>query len=213
MLNITIEAFMLGISTGVYCFSQCGIVFIPYIFSENKNRIREHLPLVFQFLFGRFIAYAAIGIIVGYIGQTMYSSQFFASNQYLNIIIGSSYLILSSLLIINAFFIKKKESCKFVKFKKYSHYPALLGIFTGINICPPFILAITKAFNARNIAMGTLFFVMFFTATSVFILPFVFSGLLKKTDIIKTIARATSLLAGVYLAIQGAISIYSISIK
>ncbi len=209
MLNITIEAFLLGISTGVYCFSQCGIVFIPYIFSENRKDVKGYCPVVFQYLLGRFTAYVLVGLIVGYLGQTMFSSSFFKSNAGLEIIIGISYLILSVLLIFNAFFDTKKESCRFMRFKKYSHYPALLGIFTGLNICPPFILAITKAFNAKDIIMSAVFFIMFFIATSVFILPFIFSGFLKKTDVIKYIARVTSVLAGVYLAIQSVSYIYN----
>lgn len=205
MLNLSIEAFLLGISTGAYCFTQCGLVFIPYALSENGTNIKTNNRIVFEFLFGRFAAYSLTGMVVGFIGQTVNSQySFFESDSTVRIIIGCSYIILSVLLILNSFYYNRKnESCRFNKFKKYSHFPFVLGIFTGVNICPPFILAITKAFETKSIIMGFLFFIIFYIATSIFILPMIFSGFLKRMEAVKIVARLTSVLAGIYLGIQG----------
>jgi len=205
MLNLSIEAFLLGISTGAYCFSQCGLVFIPFALSENGTNIRTNNQIVLEFLFGRFAAYSLAGLIVGFLGQTFNNKySFFENDSGLRIIIGSSYIILSVLLIVNAFYYNKKnETCRFTRFKKYSHFPFVLGIFTGVNICPPFILAITKAFETQSIMMGFSFFIIFYIATSIFILPLIFSGFLKRMEAVKIVARITSVLAGIYLGIQG----------
>ena len=205
MLNLSIEAFLLGISTGAYCFSQCGLVFIPFALSENGTNIRTNNQIVLEFLFGRFAAYSLAGLIVGFLGQTFNNKySFFENDSGLRIIIGSSYIILSVLLIVNVFYYNKKnETCRFTRFKKYSHFPFVLGIFTGVNICPPFILAITKAFETQSIMMGFSFFIIFYIATSIFILPLIFSGFLKRMEAVKIVARITSVLAGIYLGIQG----------
>ena len=203
MFNIAADAFLLGMSTGVYCFSQCGLVFIPYIFSENKNGLRSHSLLVSKFLLGRFAAYTIIGLLIGFLGERANAKSLFEAAP-ADLIIGISYIILSALLIFNAIYNRnKKEHCRMDKLKKFSYFPALLGIFTGINICPPFILAITKSFETKSMILGAVFFIIFFIATSIFILPLIFTGFFKKMDEIKFIARIVSVLAGVYLGIQG----------
>jgi sulfite exporter TauE/SafE len=203
MFNLAAEAFLLGISTGVYCFSQCGLVIIPYIFAENKTGIKSHSLLVSKFLLGRFTAYTATGLLIGFLGERVRDTSFFEA-AWGETLIGVSYSLLSFLLIFNAIYNRtKKDNCRFNKLKKFSYFPVLLGIFTGINICPPFIAAITKSFETKSMALGALFFMLFFVATSIFILPLIFSGLLKKINEIKIIARFVSVLAGIYIGIQG----------
>jgi sulfite exporter TauE/SafE len=209
MFNIAADAFLLGISTGVYCFSQCGLVFIPYIFSENKSGLKSHSQLVSKFLLGRFAAYTAIGLLIGFLGERANAKSVFEAAP-VGLIIGISYVILSALLIFNTINNRnKKEHCRMDKLKRFSYFPALLGIFTGINICPPFFLAITKSFETKSMISGAVFFIIFFIATSIFILPLIFTGLLKKIDEIKIIARIVSLLAGAYLGFQGVLYLMS----
>jgi sulfite exporter TauE/SafE len=203
MFNLAADAFLLGISTGVYCFSQCGLVFIPYIFTENKTSVKSHSLLVSKFLLGRFVAYTATGFFIGFLGERANAKSFFEAAP-AELIIGISYIILSVILIYNAVYNRNaKENCRYEKLKRFSYFPALLGIFTGINICPPFILAITKSFETKSMILGAVFFMIFFLATSIFILPLVFTGLLKRMDEIRFIARIVSVLAGAYLGIQG----------
>lgn len=204
MYSFISEAFLLGISTGVYCFSQCGIVFIPYIFSENGSGMKSRTRIVLQFLSGRFIAYTGIGFLSGLLGQHL-SVLFTNYEPVFRIVFASSYLILSILLIINAIFTTVNHTtCRLKIAKSNSRFPILLGLFTGLNICPPFIAAVARAFDSGSIFTGGAFFVVFFIATSLFILPLIFSGLLKRKDAVNNIARICSVLAGIFLAIKGA---------
>jgi sulfite exporter TauE/SafE len=209
MFNLATEALLLGVSTGMYCFSQCGLVIIPYIFTDNNTGIKSHSLIVGEFLLGRFIAYTATGLLIGFLGERASATPVFGAARF-EIFIGISYIILSALLIFNAIYNRtKKDSCRFNKLKKFSYFPVLLGIFTGINICPPFIAAITKSFETKSMTLGALFFMLFFAATSVFILPLIFSGLLKRIDEIKIISRFVSVLAGIYIGFQGLIYLFN----
>jgi sulfite exporter TauE/SafE len=203
MLSIITEAFMLGLSTGVYCFSQCGIVIVPYLFTNESNGVKKRSYLILNFLSGRFIAYILIGLIAGYLGMR-FSTLLKEYDNIFKIIITISYFALSFLLIFNSFHkYKNHESCKYRNKKLYNSFPILLGLFTGVNICPPFIAAAARAFNTSSVFKGGLFFVIFFIATSIFILPLTFTGLMKNSEILRKVARITSIMAGVYLTVMG----------
>ncbi len=210
MGNIIIEAFLLGISTGVYCFSQCGIVLVPYIFSEENTKIKDNSIAVFKFLLGRFFAYLLIGALIGFLGQTVNDGFLTIPESILGKIVGVSYITLSLLLILNATSHLKKNGnyCrKYNRYKTYLHLPVILGLITGINVCPPFLLAATKVFELGNTVSGMLFFLVFYVGTSLFLLPFSFSGVFKKIEGIKTIAQFTSVMVGIYLGIYGTLYI------
>jgi sulfite exporter TauE/SafE len=207
MITFATDAFLLGISTGIYCFSQCGLVLIPYIFAERESGLKRQSLIVSKFLLGRFAAYTATGLLIGFLGERANAASFFKAVPE-DLILGISYIALSSLLIYNSIRNRgRKQNCRYNNLKRFSYFPVLLGIFTGLNICPPFILAITKSFETKSILFGTLFFIIFFIATSVYILPLIFTGFLKKMDKIRVIARYVTILAGIYLAIQGSFSI------
>ena len=211
MSSVIVEAFLLGISTGVYCFSQCGIVLAPYIFSEENTKIKDNSIAVFKFLLGRFFAYLLVGGLIGFLGQTVNNGFLSVPENISGKIVGFSYIVLSLLLILNATSHLKKNSnyCrKYNRYKTYLHLPVILGLITGINVCPPFLLAATKVFEIGNAAAGILFFLVFYIGTSLFLLPFSFSGVFKKIKGIKTIAQFTSVIVGIYLGITGALYIF-----
>jgi len=211
MGNIIAEAFLLGISTGIYCFSQCGIVLAPYIFSEENTKLKDNSIAVFKFLLGRFFAYLLVGGLIGFLGQAVSNGFLSVSESILGKIVGFSYIALSLLLILNATSHLNKHGnyCrKYDRFKTYLHLPVILGLITGINVCPPFLLAATKVFEIGNAAAGVLFFLVFYIGTSLFLIPFSFSGVFKKIEGIKTIAQYTSVMVGIYLGLNGVLYIW-----
>jgi sulfite exporter TauE/SafE len=209
MFILIVESFLLGLSTGPYCFSQCGMVLIPYLCAKDENGIRWYSSTVLKFLSGRFVSYIFVGMFTGYLGQLIDCS-LLNSVAFVHVFsLGISYFVLAMILIYNAISKRRNKSCGSGKCGKRNRIPILLGLFTGINVCPPFLLAVSKAFDTKDVFSGALFFVIFFTATSVFILPLMFSWLLNRIDSIKIIARFVSVFLGMYLAVQGIV--YTIS--
>ena len=51
------------------------------------------------------------------------------------------------------------------------HRPFVLGFFTGINLCPVFLIALTKAVSLSGALAGMLFFFAFFVGNSVYVVP------------------------------------------
>lgn len=88
-------------------------------------------------------------------------------------------------------------------------YPWMLGLMTGINICPPFLLVLTEALNSNSIGESITFLGAFFVGTSVFFIPFPLIGFLAKNDKIKTLGEMTLYLIGGYYLIKGIISLGS----
>jgi sulfite exporter TauE/SafE len=203
------EGIILGLGTGTICLAYCGPVLIPYLFGENRN-IPTNFYYVFLFLTGRLAAYIAVGFIAGTAGTL-----FLQPSGLKILFIGISYIVLSVLLIIYGFY-QFKEVClgktqtKFaLKYAKNRPFlvPIIGGILTGVNICPPFILAITKAAAAHNIGDSILFFLLFFLGTSVYFIPLPFIGIFKRQQVLRIIGKFASILAGLLYLYKGVLMI------
>ena len=199
------EGILLGLSTGAVCLAYCGPVLIPYLLGENKN-IKTNFVYVSLFLSGRFLAYLVIGLIAGIAGT------FFLQPSAFNVkLIGISYIILSVMLIAYGFH-RFKEVClgqtkTKIAFRYFKRMPYLLpmvgGALTGLNICPPFLLAITKAASTHQITASIVFFTMFFIGTSLYFLPLPFIGFFKKQKFFRTIGKFAAILAGLLYLYKG----------
>jgi len=82
-----------------------------------------------------------------------------------------------------------------------------LGFLTGINFCPPFLLAFSSSAHTNNLFQSILFFFLFFLGTSLFFLPTIFLGLLSFFSKLKTIGKMTAVVMSVYFFYRGIIMI------
>jgi len=199
------EGIILGLSTGAVCLAYCGPVLIPYLLGENKN-VKTNLVYVSLFLSGRLLAYLAIGLIVGIVGTL-----FLQPSGFNVILVGVSYIILSVVLIAYGFY-RFNEVClgktnTKIAFRYFKQMPFIIpivgGILTGLNICPPFLLAITKAASTHQITGSIVFFVMFFIGTSLYFLPLPFIGFFKKQKIFRIVGKFAAILAGLIYLYKG----------
>jgi len=201
------EGILLGLSTGAICLAYCGPVLIPYLMGENKS-INTNFVYVSLFLSGRLIAYMFIGLIAGIAGNL-----FLQNSGFNTVLIGLSYIILSVLLIFYGFYqfrevcLGKKQTSISLKYFRRMPYliPVTGGILTGLNICPPLMLAITKAASTRQIADSIVFFAMFFIGTSLFFVPLPFIGLFKKQAFLRVIGKFAAIIAGLIYFYKGVI--------
>lgn len=84
--------------------------------------------------------------------------------------------------------------------------PVALGFLTGLSLCPPFLIAAVRAAEMDSVAAALLFFAVFFVGTTVWFVPFVSLGCVRRSQAVTTVARmAMVLIAFFYLYLGCAI--------
>ena len=191
------QGFLLGLSTGVFCLGYCAPVFVPYVLAEARPRLGVNLGLVGQFLLGRLAAYALFGLAAGYLGV-------WVGGSLPRWVIALSLVMLSLLLILYALAqnLPRPGVCRLVRGHSARMSP-VLGFLTGINPCPPFLLATARVFEGADPLGGVLLFVAFFVGTSLYMLPLAFLGLLSRYEQIREVARLTAIIVGVVFLLMG----------
>jgi hypothetical protein len=81
--------------------------------------------------------------------------------------------------------------------------PPLLGLLTGLNLCPPFLLAFTEAAATGTLAGSLLFFLAFYATTSLFFIPLPLLGTLGRFPVVRTVGRLAAGVVGVYYVYRG----------
>jgi sulfite exporter TauE/SafE len=199
------EGFLLGLANGTVCLSSCAPVLVPYLLGQGQTVRRNYLDLG-RFLAGRLIGYLLIAVLAWALGLLVEQK-----NVYREVLFGGSYCFLAALLIYYSFR-KKSVLCamEYVKsdlpgFIKQSSLllPFALGLLTGLNLCPPLLMALTGAASEGNLVASLFFFSAFFLGTSVFFLPIPFMGLIKRKEALQTIGKMAAGLIGVYYFCMG----------
>jgi len=194
------NGFLLGLTTGVFCLTWCLPALLSFILLE-KRKIKQSFFIFFEFVLGRLIGAVLFGGLIGYLGLRLKSET-----------IGAINLIVMGLLAILLIFygiglLKYKKS--FCRFFKKIKFPVLLGLFVGINICPPFLLALTYIFDVGGVGKGILFFLSFSLATSLYFIPFIFLGPLASKKVFQKIARIIAIFAGIFFLIYSLRGLFS----
>ena len=192
-IDLVLQAILLGLSTGVYCLGHCLPVVFPLVFSEDKSSLKSRGRLILEFGIGRLMAYLAFGALVGYLGHEL-SHPFVQKSMAAMMIVLAIFLMIYGFRSNNS---SKKKFCQILSRAAPSrNFPFLFGILTGVNLCPPFLIAIGYIFNLGEISKGVLFFLAFYFATSVFLLPFIFLGYFSRYEKLRWIAQMSTILAG-----------------
>jgi sulfite exporter TauE/SafE len=195
------SGFLTGFSTGIFCFGTCLPVFLPVLLAQ-KRKVKSSLILVLEFSLGRFIGYMIFGLLVGLLGQIIISSS-------VHLLVALANIWTGILMIFFSLGMIDKKFCTFIPIKKIK-WPFLLGILTGVNICPPFLAAITHVFNLKNLISSLWFFFLFFLGTSVYIIPASILGFFTKYNFVHNLARYSGILVGSYFIISSVIRFLSI---
>ena len=202
MIRTLLEGFLLGLSTGTICLVTCTPVYLPYLLTE-KRQLKKSLYAVFQISIGRFFSYAAFGATAGFTGSKIVGidRSFYASIAY---ILLSVYLVLTTIRTH-----KKHKSCSIPKYTRFTKNAILLGVLTGLNFCPSFLIALSKSIDLGGIFSGMLLFIGFFFGTSVFLIPLAFVGLLTKIRNMTNLARIASIIIAVWFLYTGGMGLFN----
>lgn len=192
------EGFLLGLATGTSCLAVCGPVYAPFLMQFSNRPLRSLLVLL-EISAGRFIPYIAVGALAGLLGAALETTYRF----WFTFV---AYLGFSFYLIITALTTHRREKCCSVgKWQRFTERPLILGVLTGINVCPSFLLAFSRAVESSGVAAGILFFTAFFVGTTIFLLPLSFLGLMGQKKNIRIIARFIAVGVGVWFILQAAL--------
>jgi hypothetical protein len=206
------EPLLLGFSSGLLCLAACGPVLLPWLAAEGSG-LRGTGVLLGQFLAGRLAGYLGFATAAWALGLALPlpAGQNAA-------VFGAVHLALAATLALYAFssFRARATCCpgglsiprrRALAERFRSFGPAVLGLLTGLNLCPPFLVAGVRAAERHSLAGALEFFLLFFAGTMVWFLPFLGVGAMRRFTALPLVARFTTVLVAAYYAYLGVITL------
>jgi len=196
MFETLINGAALGLATGTSCLATCSPIYLPYLISEDR-KLGKSLLAVMEISAGRFVSYLAFGALAGFAGAKIATTN-------REVFTSIAYILLSIYLVFSAVRTHRKtKGCNIPKMTKFTKNGIFLGILTGINFCPSFLIALSKAVDLGGVTSGMMLFLGFFFGTSVFLIPLAFIGQLSKVSLIKMVAQYASIFVAIWVTIAG----------
>lgn len=199
------EALVLGLTTGPVCVASCGPVVVPWILLQPQS-IRAHLHQLLIFLAGRLAGYLLFACGVWMIGASL--SHFWEMNSWIT---GIVQILLAAALVAYVFGWPRRiyaasHQPKLVQIgaeEPKCRGPIALGFLSGINLCPPFLVAGLRAAQLGSLAGSLVFFLFFFAGTAVWFAPFLAFGAMRRTPAVITVARMVAVLLACWYTVWG----------
>lgn len=199
------SGFLLGISLGAACLASCAPVLVPWYLAGAAGWGRNFL-LLGLFSAGRLAGYSVFAILAWTIHplvETMRGSYGF--------VFGLIYLAMAAMLIQ---FGRAKSHGGCVSQGVIRRIPAailarpgilavILGFLVGLNLCPPFVAAFTKAAESQSLSASVAFFVSFWAGTTIYLLPLPMVGLVRHPAA-AIVGKLACWIMGGYFVYQGA---------
>lgn len=196
------EGWLLGLSTGPYCLGACAPFLIPYMFAEGRSTWQGNLRILGEFMAGRFVAYAIFGALVGWVGALLRPH---ISVRMTSIALGVTAMVML-IYALNQSLPQWKICGPFINRKWARRVPFALGFLIGINVCPPFLVAMARLVQVGRVGSGLIFFLSFFVGTSLYILPLLGMSPLTKIERFRFVGMFSAILSSawfLYHAITG----------
>jgi sulfite exporter TauE/SafE len=201
------EALVLGLATGPVCLATCGPVVVPWMLVQPEG-VRGHSRQLCLFLAARLVGYLVFATAIWLVGSTIPHA--WSGRSWL---MGGIELLLAVALVVYAAGWPHRR-CATVKppsaLVQIGEAPVskrsgalALGFLTGINLCPPFLVAGVRAAQLAYLSAALLFFVCFFAGTAIWFFPFLSLGFLKRTPSIVIVARMVAVLLACWYGFSG----------
>jgi len=199
---------MLGLATGPVCLASCGPVVLPWMLVQPPG-VRAHGAQLSLFLAARLAGYLVFAAAAWSLGAAI--PQSWAGRSW---IFGGVELLLAVALVVYAAgwprprCADRKSPSKLVKIGQASPTrrsgAVTLGFLTGVNLCPPFLVAGVRAAQLESLPAALAFFVLFFAGTAVWFVPFLSLGFVRRTPAVLTVARMLAVLLACWYGFSGA---------
>ncbi|MGA9062637.1 MAG: sulfite exporter TauE/SafE family protein [Terracidiphilus sp.] len=206
-----VEALVLGLATGPVCLASCGPVVLPWMLVQPQG-MRPHSRQLFRFLAARLAGYLVFAAAVWLVGSSIPHA--WSGRSWL---FGGIQLLLAAALVVYAagWPLRRcalpqpsnRPSSHLVQIGEAPHpRPSgalALGFLTGINLCPPFLVAGVRAAQLPHLSAALLFFLFFFAGTAVWFIPFLSLGFVRRTPAVVTVARMVAVLLACWYGYSG----------
>ena len=191
-----LEPLLAGLSTGLFCCFSCVPVLAP-VFAAEARGARGTVRIWLEFLGGRLAGYLLLGAASSFLGARF-------GEGLLHRISAGAMMVLALVLVAYALGLRKPESaaCAGVARRKRTT-PFLLGLLLATNACPPLWLSVAYVFTLHDWLRGLAYFLVFFAATAVYLVPLLFVGGLGRWPEFRWIARFAAIAVGVLFFIHG----------
>ncbi len=200
------EAIVLGLASGPACVASCGPVVVPSLLAERSG-LRANFGYLGAFLGTRFAGYLLFATVAWQVGSMASLSPAARS-----LVFGIVHLLLAGVLVWYAWAVGRAcapgcggSGLVTIGAAGKPGIPgaAVLGLLTGVSLCPPFVAAGLRAAELGSLAAALIFFAIFFLGTSVWFLPFIGLGCIRRNEAITTVARMTMVLIALYYGFLG----------
>lgn len=193
-----VQALSLGFSAGLYCMVKCVPTLAPLLLISPQKGLRTGMGMVGVFLAGRLVTYSMLGALAGLAGS------YGAELPYMNAALALSQVVLGALLMVQAFYSCARKHCPGKRTLFGTRRTVFFaGILSSVTLCPPILLAFSVAMEHGGAWQGLLFFVLFFLATSIYVLPVSLAALKLNNRLMSTVSRMACAVTGLYFAYQG----------
>lgn len=204
---------MLGLATGPICLASCGPVVLPWMLVQPSG-VRVHVRQMSIFLGARLAGYLLFASLIWVVGAVVARSWGQQTWMY-----GTVQVLLAAGLLIYAAgwphahcAIAKSKAPALVQIADAPAEPPrprpagamALGFLTGINLCPPFLVAGLRAAQLSTLSGALFFFAAFFLGTAVWFMPFLSLSLVRRTPTFLTVARMAAVLLACWYGFAGA---------
>lgn len=196
------SGFLLGLSLGAACLASCAPVLVPWYLAGAGGWGRNFV-LLGLFSVGRLAGYSVFGILAWMIHPVVDSLRG-------SVVFGLIYLAMAALLVqfgrtkihsrCASDSILRRIPAEF--FSRPGILAVIMGVLVGLNLCPPFLAAFTKAAELPSLAASVGFFVFFWAGTTVYLLPLPMVGLIRQPAAAIVGRLACWIMAG-YFVYQG----------
>ena len=200
MRALLIEAGLAGLSTGMFCCLTC-YPFLAPVFAAEARSARQNLDVWLQFLLGRLAGYVLFGAAIGWLGERFASA-------WLDRVSILGLLLMALVLVFYAIgFRRPRWSFCAAGTPRAATAPLLLGFLLGLHICPPFLMSVAYVFTLHSTVKGILYFLVFFCATSVYLVPLLAVGWLGRMPEFRLAARLSALAVGILFLAYGILNL------
>ena len=197
MLRFLAEGFVLGLSIGLSCLVTCGPVFLAFMLREKRS-FKTSLIVFGEISLGRFFGYGIFGAMAGALGGLI-------PDFYRNVITYIAFIAIGGIMVFYGIRGRTAPSkCAISWADKYISNPILLGFLTGLELCPPFLLAVADAVSAGGALSGFVLFTGFFAGTTIYLFPVAFFSVASNLKGFRVAAMIAAVAIGIWFFVQGA---------
>ncbi len=186
MLQWMTGGLLTGMAAGTACLAVCGVVLLPLVLGARRDLWRSYGVLL-QFSAGRLGAYLVVGALAGWCGTLLHDSPWYP---WINV----GLTLLAGVVLLR--WLAHAQSCAGTHCGKPSMAPLLLGVVTGLSICPPFVAALATAVTSGSSLRGILYFAAFFAGTTLYLLPLPLAGGLTRWPFWLRVGRLAGVIIG-----------------